>query len=71
MKYGIGDTGYPDGCTRAYQLANPLIINFVKEEQIPVECDGEIEVISYLSVSENGWSWFPITAVTRDIEQGE
>ena len=67
MKYGIGDTVFLAGCTRAYQVANPIVINHIKEKQIPMECDGEMHLIKYTSVSENGWSWYPITTVTKTI----
>jgi len=57
---------YLTGCTRKYQLANPIAPNFRETRKAVVICDGEPVEMKWDAVSENGWIWYPVTALIEE-----
>ena len=61
---------YLKGCTRGYQLANPIVPNFRETRTAVVICDGEPTSMIWDVVSETGWSWYPVNALTEEGSDG-
>ncbi len=62
----IGDVVYPAGCSRDIQLKNPILINHIEMRIIPAIIDGEVG--EFLSASENGYIWYPLSSLTMEVE---
>ena len=59
----IGDIVYPKGCSKQYQLENPLTIKHLEERHFACLCDGDLVDSTYQVASENGWSWYPLNTL--------
>jgi len=71
LKLKVGDVVYPKGCSRDYQLQNPITINHVKEHTDDTMIDGKYETLRWMSASENGWSWYPFMTLTKRLSTNE
>ncbi len=64
-KINLGDVVYPKGCTREYQRAHPITVNFIDWriqkliiDSVPVESK-----IKY--ISQGGACWYPVNTITK------
>ena len=64
----IGDIVYHRGCTPGYARRNPIKVNFIKEQSVPIVVDGNESVDRYDIVSEDGWVWYPATGLTKEVD---
>lgn len=65
-----GDIVYPYMCTPEYQKANPIKINYLKtiESRIKDE-EGNMIYSKNIFISDDGFSWYPQSTVTKTIEK--
>ena len=61
MKY------YLRGCTMEYQLQNVIKPKYRATNKVKTTADGEIQIIEVEMVSENGTSWYPLSALTTEL----
>jgi len=66
-KFKIGDTLYPQGCSKEYQEANPFIPKYIEEETWNGVFDDELIEVKHFVYSENGFSWYPESTLVQEI----
>ena len=67
-----GDVVYPAGCSREFQLKNPMTIKHMKTTSTEITGDdGQKDTIEYEIASEDGVGWYPLGTLTLELYSGE